>query len=644
MPHALPARAVLLGALMASCAPSDPIAPVRDGGPDDAADPNAVVAIRVEPERLELLSRDGAPVAGSFRAFLVEADGDERPAEGATWILGMPSLASIDAEGTARIDGTRAGETSVIARFEVGSETIAGEARLVARLERELAGDLSDEERARFDVEPVSDEGAAPRLLYPVDGAMQPRNLRAPVVQWRPNDAAGDLYRVRARTAHVELVAFFRHGAGFSHAWEIDSELWRTLVDADLDPEVTFEIDRWQSARSRVVRGSAAVTMRIARGGVLGEVYYWALERGRVLAIDPRTATRRDVVPSPPPAPVGEGQRCIACHTVSRDGRWLFGRRFDDDASWIVDLSEDTTTDPPPMRYAPRTGIDTASFDPTGDLLLAASAGRLFVVDATSGTELSSSGLPAMGAAMPTWSPSGALVAWISSSVDAEVEPAAPSTLQIAERAPGDAMAFTGERTLHVGLSLEDAPEGGARDALPSWTPDDRFLVLQHGAQAFTSGAPEALGALYLVAVEDGSVHRLDAASGGSDAAQAFWPTVSPFITQEADPSGRSTIRPVYWIAFHSRRDYGNALAGTWGRRVRQLWITAVDASPEDGVDPSTPPVWLPGQETDIDNVAAYWAPEPCRGAGQSCADGSECCSGSCIDDSGARVCAAPPG
>ncbi|AKF04637.1 hypothetical protein [Sandaracinus amylolyticus] len=622
----LRARAAFAGVLLAACS-NDPVAPTLDASTGDAGDPNAVVAIRVEPERLELLSRDGEPASGTVRAIAIEADGDERPAEGITWILGSPSLATITPEGVATIDGSRGGESAVLARLDRGVTTIVGEGRLVARIERRTRGDLTDDEVARFDAEPVVDAAAAPRILYPLEGAVMPRNLRAPVVQWQPQTGDGDLYRVRARSTHVELVTYLRSSDTFEHSWTIAQERWRLLADADPDAPITFEIDRWQAAHERVVRGAAPVTMHVARGGVLGEVYYWALERGRILAIDPQTATPRDVVPNPPRADAG-GQRCMACHTVSRNGRWLFGRRFDDDASWIVDLAEDTTTDPPPMRYEPRPGIDTASFDPTGERLLAAWEGRLFVVDARTGLEVASSGLPTTLASMPTWSPSGDLAAWIVADAS---ESDAPSTLHVATREDADTSAFATSRALHAGADLSSAPEGGSRDALPSWTPDDRFLVFQHGAQAFTSGAPGARAALYLARVEDGHTARLDAASGGTD---AFWPTVSPYVTDEADD------RRFYWVAFHSRRDYGNARAGTWGRRIRQLWITAVDADPDDGVDASHPPVWLPGQERDYDNVAAYWAPESCRGGGQSCADGSECCSGECTDEG---ICTAPP-
>ena len=609
--------------LLSACGGEAPCADCADASAPDGGDPNAVVAIRIEPSALELEVVDGAADSGRFEAFFVEADGDSRPAEGIEWSLGRRDIVAIDPAGAVSSDSDRGGESTVFARAAMGTLALEGRATVSVRVVRTFGG--SD---ARLDGELATDAGAAPIVLYPLDGAVMPRNLRPPVVQWRPASGEGDVYRVRLETPHARVVATLTNtGAGFSHAWPVDPEAWRVLLETDPDAEIAIDVDRWQASRERAVRGASTVRMRVARGVVGGEVYYWALDRGRIYAVDPETATPRDVVPSPPPQ--GDGHRCIACHTVSRDGRWLFGRRFDDNAGFVIDLAEDTTTDPPPMRYAPASGIETAAFDPSGERLLAAGPdGALFIADAASGLALGSAGLPTERASMPAWSPSGALVAWIEATALGDAE--APTLLRLA-RAEGE-LAFGAPSVLHRGSDAAGA-EGGSVDALPSFTPDDRFVVFQHGPTAFTTGNAAPRGALYLASTDGGAVWRLDAASEG----HAFWPTASPYVTTE--PGGR-----YFWIAFHSRRDYGNALAGTWGRRTRQLWIAAVDADPDDGVDPSFAPVWLPGQEAAVDNVAAYWAPEPCRTEGQSCVDDGECCGGACVDGAEGRVCAAPPG
>jgi hypothetical protein len=106
----------------------------------------------------------------------------------------------------------------------------------------------------------------------------------------------------------------------------------------------------------------------------------------------------------------------------------------------------------------------------------------------------------------------------------------------------------------------------------------------------------------------------------------SYWPTFSPFTTREGP--GES----YFWLAFYSRRPYGNERAGTRGTGRRQLWVTAI-RSGSPGGDPSSVPYWLPGQNVATDNMAAYWAPQACRANGEVCTVSSECCSGMCLRD-----------
>jgi hypothetical protein len=101
------------------------------------------------------------------------------------------------------------------------------------------------------------------------------------------------------------------------------------------------------------------------------------------------------------------------------------------------------------------------------------------------------------------------------------------------------------------------------------------------------------------------------------------------------------------WIAFTSGRDYGNAEAGTLGAPAafgRQIWVTAITL-PNDEIptsidgDPSQVPFWLPGQNTTLENLGAYWAPLPCVATGEGCSLSSECCSAYCT----ASICEPTP-
>jgi hypothetical protein len=90
---------------------------------------------------------------------------------------------------------------------------------------------------------------------------------------------------------------------------------------------------------------------------------------------------------------------------------------------------------------------------------------------------------------------------------------------------------------------------------------------------------------------------------------------------------------------------------------VKQLWVSAFDQAPKPGADPSHAPFHLPGQETattigpdgplDAINSRGYWALSPCKGDGQNCQSGSDCCGGYCVGADGGTnrsVCQATSG
>ena len=79
--------------------------------------------------------------------------------------------------------------------------------------------------------------------------------------------------------------------------------------------------------------------------------------------------------------------------------------------------------------------------------------------------------------------------------------------------------------------------------------------------------------------------------------------------------------------------------------RPKQLWVAAIDASPQGGQDPSHPVFWLPGQELGTENMRGQWALAPCKQIGEECEAGYECCDGfRRADDGGHPVCQDQPG
>jgi hypothetical protein len=236
------------------------------------------------------------------------------------------------------------------------------------------------------------------------------------------------------------------------------------------------------------------------------------------------------------------------------------------------------------------------------------------------GTYLDTAGLPATGAAHPDWSPDGMRLAYVANVNGSWAVDFSAGDLAIADRT--SEMMFAPGRVIHRGMSTPERPVV----AHPSFSPDSRWVAFQHGTnsrgansedRANPNGYPGRLELVSASATPDQPALVLARANG--DTTDSYWPNFSPF-------NGGG----YFWLAFYSRRDYGNAQAGTRGTRRRQIWVTAVSNNPGATGDPSSVPYWLPGQETRVDNMSAFWAPVACRMNMETCSVSSECCSGVC--------------
>jgi hypothetical protein len=150
------------------------------------------------------------------------------------------------------------------------------------------------------------------------------------------------------------------------------------------------------------------------------------------------------------------------------------------------------------------------------------------------------------------------------------------------------------------------------------------------------------------------SAVRLNAANGLTSSGTLAIPTNDPTShtsTNEGVLNYEPTVNPqavggYYWVAFTSRRLYGNVgtmnpwwsdprykpLAGSQGPTTKKIWVAAISANPTEGTDPSAPAFYLPGQEYLAGNSKAYWVLEAChaaaatRTAANECQSNLDCC------------------
>ena len=141
----------------------------------------------------------------------------------------------------------------------------------------------------------------------------------------------------------------------------------------------------------------------------------------------------------------------------------------------------------------------------------------------------------------------------------------------------------------------------------------------------------------------------------GKTAAGSYLPTGPNAHDDDATLNYEPTVNPVpsggyAWVVFTSRRLYGKVATInpfysdpryhdlTAAPTTKKLWVAAIDLNAPAGTDPSHPAFYLPAQELLAGNSRGYWVVDPCKGDGNSCETGDECCGGFCRPGAGGKL------
>ena len=601
-----------------------------------------VSSITIDPPSATIVVANGMSKPVTFKAL-----GPNGSPVGASWSFDRPDLALVTPGGGVLKANDQNGGTGTLTAT-VGTAKATAIVNVQVGVVQNPAG-LSPGDQAKLD---APGGGSSGTLLYPYDKTMFARGIVAPDLMWS-GGGAGDAYLVHLHEAGYDAKLYVK--ADPPSAVTIPDDVWAALTASNAGEDVTVDVVRLAGGMALAPMHS---TWKIAQGSLRGTIYYWAVNQGQLMRIgpgakspslvfdsgastDPGTPAPIGYTPTSPPwQDNGAGKKCVACHTVSKDGSTLasvFSRSMPGSTGpWgAVDLATSKVT-----RVGEWTqDVDFEALTPDGKKLVANTTDmKLHLVDVASGAPLAS-GLDAFTdkVADPAFSPDGKLLAFSGNAIGGYPVEFSSSSL--------DVIAFDGAG---FGARQTIVPAAGKALAFPSFSPDSQWLVYQKGDYSrakYTNAAMQNVHGnddLYVVDVAKkvGEV-ALDRANGvgyldAKNQHLTYQPTVNPIA-----------VGGYFWVVFVSPRDYGNKMVAksdpTYENR-KQLWVAAVDASPKPGVDPSHPAFLLKGQDLTTTNMSGYWTLEPCKSIGNTCNEGFECCTGFCrADANGKPTCVDPP-
>jgi len=518
--------------------------------------PDAVplpVSLTVEPTDISVVSGPDGADPTQFEAFATYDNGETLVAEIVEWTVSNRSAGDVDDGGWFTPSTTNGGTTWVLARL-AGLE---GLATVTVIHEDELV--VGDADATLFD--PAASDTLDPTaLLYPPDGVNIPRNTPSIDFQWR--DLGADAYQLSFKSGITDISVVTSETS-----WEANEDTWQQLaatnaggtVDVTLSASVTGDVHQ-----------ADPITIQVNRMDARGSIIYWSTSAAGLREI-PYGEQANEYMTST------QTGYCVGCHAISRQGYVAF--TYDGgDGPMGVKRTEDLSD---VVSHSGGINANFKTFSPDGRYLLGAFRGALSLYDGQTGARLWDVGL-ADTATHVDWSPDGSRVALVLTGDHAADWVFTGGVIAV--------MDHVGDGEFSEPVVVVDYGDD-TNLYYPTWSPDSKWLAFNRST-GDSYDDPDA--ELYVVDPDKGSPVRLDAANLSSDLTNS-WPRWGPLPDDD-----------ILWLAFASKRAYGDVVSGT-----PQIWLTAFDPDrARDGEDPSWPAFWLPDQEPNEGNHIPVWIDE----------------------------------
>lgn len=572
--------------------------------------------IAIDPPTAAITTENGKPATQPFKIIATYADkSTQEITAGAAWTATNLQVGNVASNGLYTTTGNLGGAVTITAAFQ-GQKASAS---LTVKLHvLENTGGITPAVMTSLKGATAKD----PSLVwaYPYDGTVFPRGIAGPTLMWN-NGGAADVYFVHVTSPTFELEAFTTVPPPSRYAFAAGT--WTKFVESTKGI-ADLTVARYTGTAATLV---ATHKWSIAPASMRGTIYYWANNKGRVMRIKPGAPTPDDFsVGTFGSLPASDCT--MTCHTVSADGSTLVSGGDTLGGSFDLLKNKPIYDTGGGAGSAQKRTWSNPAVSPDGKYLIQNSSplpGPPGMVDGlfrtADGVKLSGTGLEGVKMGMPAFAPDGTKIAYVATTGPTN------DSLSI--------MDFDMKTTKASASKSLVAKGSAAGIAWPSITPDSKWIIYHRGPLDTRDGNADLFLASAVTPNQEVRLSNLDGdtypfAAGARDKSYNFEPTFAPV------PSGG-----YFWVVFTSRRTYGNKALGAKDA-VKQLWVAAIDLNPTAGKDPSHPPFLLPGQDETSLNMRGFWALDPCKGDGQGCATGTECCGGFCDGKgpAGSLVCA----
>lgn len=538
--------------------------------------------IRVEPPDAEVTIINGAAVAKTYTATLVDPNGTERDITGeATFSLRDPRYGTF-ASASLTVTGQGAGPTRVIASFS----GITGETGLTVFVKQTIVDpDVPPTTPGMFDTA-TEDASLAPVIAYPLDRILVPPNLGQFDVHWR--QATANVFELRMSNRYLDIKRYTNGDDPNQPYWTVfQPAQWYPIASSR--EQLTLAVAGMNAADPTKKGTAAAQRVDVTNEDAQGGIYYWSTSgQPGIWRYD---VGKPEIPPSEyfPPGMQPGGTGCMGCHSLSRDGTKLAltidGAGGRGTVVSVADRNLLVPVDGNAMYW------NFAVFNATATKLVTIQNGEMYL-RGTDGTQLAGPLPSATGGAAthPEISADNKRLVNVEFTGGQDYYAYGGS---IVIRSYDDATGTFGAPTVLVAADTTT----GFGNYYPSFSPDGEWIVFTRTASlSYDDGTAQTW-----VVKSDGSQPpvQLSIANLGDNLTNS-WARWVPFA-QTFGPNNQK----LFYLTFSSKREFGVRIPFQ-GRP--QIWMTPF--FPEKataGQDPSGPTFRVPFQDVETSNHIAQW-------------------------------------
>lgn len=424
---------------------------------------------------------------------------------------------------------------------------------------------------------PGSDPTKEPAMIYPSHETMFPVNVSHIRHDWT-GGAGNDLYMLTFKGPKTIVKVYTK-----TLTWQPDDLAWDWIAESNRGASVELTVTGLTTATPTDAWVSKPITLYFSEAEVEGAIYYWSTGTAGVMK-----ALISDPIPvkfyTDPAA--ADADTCVACHTLSRDGKRL-AVGYGGEKLREVSVPDRKTI--VPAAGQPDRASSWTTFSPDGKLLLVANGGKLTLIDSDTGAPVGPNAglvpIPAGKVAThPDWNALGdnVAIALGTKGGNKDVEGGSIAILPYNKGAWG---------TPNVIVQAAAAPDN---NFFPVWSPDSKWIAYVN-AQAKSKDAltavlklvPAAGGTPITLTRINGRVNDKDGITGIGNSMPTWAPSTKPGI---------------FWLAFSSLRAY--SIVRPADTKKDQIWIAAIDPT---AADPGYAGFWAPFQSIADGNHRAFW-------------------------------------